>query len=224
MFSSQLTYAAGDTPVHRCDARVKILALLAVSIGIVVAGSWPVLIGLAIAVAIVLVIARMPVSRLSRMLIPVYVMAGFSVLFNVIASPDVQGLSAGLFFAVRMVVLVAASFVVCLTSTSSELLEAFRWFISPLRALRVPVDDIAFTLALSVKFIPQIEREFMMIRAAQVSRGADLGGSFAHLAKMWASAFASLFIGLFRHADALASAMDARCYGAADQRTHLKKS
>ena len=224
MFSEQLTYVVGDTPVHTCDARVKIALLLAVSIGVVATNTWPVLAGFTLAVAAALAVARVPLARLNRMLVPVYVMAGFSVLFNVVASPNIQGATTGAFFAVRMVVLVAASFVVCLTTTTSQLLEAFRWYISPLRALRVPVDDIAFTLALSVRFIPQVEREFMTIRAAQVSRGADFGGSLVRAAKTWAAAFASLFIGLFRHADALAQAMDARCYGAVDRRTRLGDS
>ena len=217
------TYFPGETPVHRCDARVKIVLLLAYSIGIFFASSWWAMAAFFAVVVIVGALARVPFGVMNRLLMPVYVLGAFSVLFNVIAAPNVDGLLAGLFFCVRMILLVAASFEVCLTTTASELLEAFSWFIGPLRALHVPVDDIAFTLALSIRFIPIIEREFSRIRAAQVSRGADSTRSLMRTAQVWAGAFTALFVGLFRHADTLANAMDARCYGAAERRSRLPK-
>ena len=209
-----LTYAAGDSPVHRCDARLKIVALLAFSVGIFLVDSWWALAVFAAVVVAVIVVARIPLGQMNRQLVPVYVLAAFSVLFNVIAAPNLAGFLAGLFFAVRMVVLIAASFAVCLTSSPTELLEAFRWFMGPLRRLRVPVDDIAFTLALSLRFIPVIEREFETVRAAQKARGAELSGSLQNKLRIWGAAFSAVFVGLFRHADALATAMDARCFGA----------
>lgn len=214
------TYAA-DTPVSRCDARVKIALLLAFSIGIFIVQTWWGMGAFAAAVIVLTCLARLPIGQMSRMLVPVYVLAAFSVLFNVMANPSVEGLLAGLFLAMRMVVLVAESFIVCFTTASGQLLEAFRWFIGPLRHLRVPVDDIAFTLALSIRFIPVIESEFATVRAAQKSRGAELSGSLASKLRIWGAAFSSVFIGLFRHADNLATAMDARCYGAAPARTRL---
>ena len=205
---------AGETPVHRCDARVKVLALLAFSIGIFFVRSWWGMGTFAIVAIVTMALARIPLGRMAHMLAPVFVLAAFSVLFNVVANPGVDGLLAGLFFGARMVVLIAASFVVCLTTSSNELLRAFRWFIGPLRHAHVPVDDIAFTLALSLRFIPVIEREFQVVRAAQLSRGAELQGSFTGKLRMWGAAFSAVFVGLFRHADALAAAMDARCYEA----------
>lgn len=208
-----LTYVSGDTPLHRCDARVKIFALLAFSIGIFLVSTWWGMVAFAAIVVVALAVARISFGQVNRMLAPVYVLAAFSVMFNVLASPNAGGLMTGLFFGVRMVVLVAASFVVCLTTTSRDLIVAFRWFIAPLRHLRIPVDDIALTLALSLRFIPVIEDEFATVRAAQKARGAELEGSFGNKLHIWGAAFSAVLIGLFRHADNLACAMDARCYG-----------
>ena len=223
MFSSRLTYAAADTPVSRCDARVKLVVLLAVSIAMFVVQSWIGIAILAIGVFALAAVARISPNEMNSMLVPVYVLAGFSVVFAVIAQPSSDGLLQGLFLGVRMIALVAASFVVCLTSASSDLLDAFAWFLGPLRKLRVPVDDIAFTLALSLRFIPLVELELRRIRQAQIARGAESAGSLKRNLSIWASAFSALFIGMFRHADTLADAMDARCYGAAPVRTRLPK-
>lgn len=216
-------YIDAGTPVHRCDARAKILLLLACSIGVFFIRSDAALAVLAAAIALVAAWARIPLGIMNRMLVPIYVLAAFSLLFNVMAQPDAGGVLRGLFFAVRMVVLVAASFIVCLTTKSSELLDAFADLAAPLRAVRAPVDDIALTLSLSVRFVPLIEQEFSSIRAAQKARGAESAGSFRRSLGIMGSAFAALFVGLFRHADALALSMDARCYGAAERRTRLPR-
>ena len=216
-------YIDGNTPVHRCDARAKILLLLACSIGVLLVQTGVELAVITAVVVLLAVLARIPFGTMNRMLVPVYVLAAFSLFFNVLAQPGMDGVLRGLFFAVRMVVLVAASFIVCLTTRSNELLDAFADLIAPLRAVKAPVDDIALTLALSVRFIPLVEREFMSIRAAQKARGSESAGSLGRKLGIVGSAFASLFVGLFRHADALALSMDARCYGAADRRTHLPR-
>ena len=223
MISHGFAYVPGNTLLHRSDARVKIVALLAFSIGVFFVSSWWGMLACVLLVVVFAVWARVPAGALNRMLVPVYVLAGFSVLFNVVAAPGWEGLVRGLFFGVRMVVLVAASFVVCMTTTATQLLDGFSAFMAPLRVLRVPVDDIALTLSLSIRFIPVVEEEFRRIRSAQLARGAESAGSVRQRLSSWGIAFASLFVGLFRHADVLAQAMDARCYGASPVRSRLPK-
>lgn len=218
-----MAYVPGDTPVHRCDARVKIVVLLAFSIAVLLVRTWWGMAAFTAAVLVAAAVARLSPRLLNRMLVPVYVLAAFSVLFNVLASPTPDGLAAGLFLAVRMIILVLASFVMCLTSSSSELLEAFSWFIGPLRKVGVPVDDVSFTLALALRFIPLVEQEFHIVNMAQRARGARQVGSFSRKLRIWGAAFSAVFVGLFRRADTMGDAMDARCYGASRQRTRLGK-
>lgn len=217
-----MTYVAGETPVHRCDARVKLLLLLAYSVAIFFVHTWW---GMGAFVAVVVlgvVVGCIPARRMLVPLVPVAILAAFAVVFACVSSPTVEGLSNGLIVGVRMLALVAASFVVCLTTTSTALLRAFAWLIGPLRIIRVPVDDIAYTLSLALRFIPVVAEELALVRAAQKARGGGLQSlSFTRKLKIWGAAFTAVFIGLFRHADALATAMDARCYGATEKRTSL---
>ena len=128
-----MTYIAGETPVHRCDPRIKIVLLFVFSIALLAAPSWWSVGILAAAVAVVVGVAKLPLSVMNSSLVPVYIMAAFSLFFNVLYSPGLDGVLAGLLVAVRMIALIAASFVVCFTTSSSELLQAFRWLIAPLR-------------------------------------------------------------------------------------------
>lgn len=208
------TYISGYSLVHRVDARVKIGLLFAFSIAIFFVRTWWGMAAFAAVVVVSIACARIPLGRLLAPLAPVIVLAAFSAVFAFASSPDAYGLSNGLFTAVRMIVLVAGSFVVCFTTTPTALVKAFAWIIGPLRVMRVPVDDIAFTLSLAIRFIPVIALELQQVRTAQVARGASLDGlSLRRKLSIWGAAFSALFVGLFRHASSLATAMDARCYG-----------
>ena len=124
------------------------------------------------------------------------------------------GLARGCFFGLRIIALVLASLVVSFTTTSTALTQAFASFLRPLRRLRVPVDDAAMVLSIAIRFIPVLIGEFGRIRDAQWSRGAAFGeGSAVRRLRAWAAVFVPLFVSVFRRADALALAMDARCYG-----------
>ncbi len=103
--------------------------------------------------------------------IPVYMMAALTVLF---ASINGQvGFALGCFYGVRMILLVLGSFIVVLPTTSTALTDALRSFVSPLRALHVPADDIAMVFSMAIRFIPLMAQELCAIHDAQFSRGAS---------------------------------------------------
>ncbi len=137
---------------------------------------------------------------------------------------SLSGALTGLFLATRIVALALASFAVCFTTPSTELVFGFSSLLSPLRALHVPVDDIATVLSLALRFIPQMADDFQDIRTCQIARGAplDVGGAFERI-RAYGAVFAPFFVRLYRHADAVAVAMAARCYGAA-KRTALPQA
>lgn len=213
-------FQEGDSPVHRCDARMKLLLLVAYSALIVFMDTWTTMAPMALVPAALALWAHLPVRSMLFSLLPVVVLGAFAAAFAIAADPTVHGVSVGLLLAVRMVALVAASLVVCLSTSSTDLLRAFAFFIAPLRIFHVPVDDIAFTLALALRFIPLISEEFMAVRRAQQSRAGDMAGlSFQGRLRMVGNAFVAVLVGLFRHADNVAIAMDARCYGARRKRS-----
>lgn len=123
-----------------------------------------------------------------------------------------------------MILLVLGSFIVVLTTTSTALTDALRSFVSPLRVLHVPADDIAMVFSMAIRFIPLMAQEICAIHDAQFSRGASFhrGGLWQRLSA-WPPVFIPLFVGMFRRADKLSVAMDARCYGVrGGRRTSLR--
>lgn len=127
------------------------------------------------------------------------------------------GFFLGVFFAVRILLLTWASLLMCYTTTSNELRDAFIYCLRPLRAIKVPVDDVATIFSIALRFIPLTVEEFFSIRDAQWSRGGKFDeGGFILRIKAHFSIFVPMIVGLFRRSDKLALAMDVRCYALAD--------
>lgn len=132
------------------------------------------------------------------------------------------GCATGCFVVLRILLLTLASFMVAYSTPSTQLVGAVSQFLSPLRHLRVPVDDIAMVFSVALRFIPLLAQEAESIRLAQQARGAHFeDGSFWGKLKAWGAVFIPLFVNLFRRAERLGNAFDARCYGAAARRTTL---
>ncbi|MGI6534911.1 MAG: energy-coupling factor transporter transmembrane component T family protein [Eggerthellaceae bacterium] len=132
------------------------------------------------------------------------------------------GCVTGCFVVVRILLLTLASFVVAYSTPSTLLVGAVSCFLSPLRRVRVPVDDIAMVFSVALRFIPLLAQEAESIRLAQQARGAHFeDGSFWGKLKAWSAVFIPLFVNLFRRAERLGYAFDARCYGAGERRTTL---
>lgn len=243
------TYIAGDSPLHACDARVKILLLLTYSITLFLIQSWWALAVCAAAFGAALAAARIAPGRLLFLSVPLMVIAVCAIVFNAFSfdaeaaaratgpgglgavsagilqdTPSLTiagsfgfvpaGFARGCFYAVRIVLLVVASLLVSFTTTSTDLTAAFSSFLRPLRRLHVPVDDAASVLSVALRFIPLVAEELGRIHDAQWSRGAAFSdGGLTTRLRAWATVLIPLFVGMFRRADSLAVAMDARCYG-----------
>lgn len=248
------TYIPNDTPVHRLDARVKIVLLLAYSITLFFVRTWSGLLLCCALCLVLMVVGRIPFGRMAKLLIPVYFILVFTLVFNSFAFDvahvgsaygigDVsagalsgvapvpligsfgfvpEGFARGGFYALRIIFLVLASFVVSFTTTSNDLTDAFNDFLKPLRIFKVPTHDIATMVSIALRFIPITAEEFERVRAAQWARGAAFAeGSLVHRLRAWQTVLIPLFVGLFRRADNLAIAMEARCYGIGVAQTKL---
>ena len=128
-----------------------------------------------------------------------------------------------LFYAVRILLILWASFAVSFTTSVEALTGAFASLMRPLRSIRVPVDDVATMLSLAVRFIPLTAEELALVRSAQTARGARLeSGSIWRRLFAYRTVFIPLVVRLYRRADTLSVSMVARCYGCT-QRTSLEE-
>lgn len=198
------------------DPRVAILIVFAYSIALFVAHSWLAMATFSVALAAVLLCARIDVAKMLKSLVPLLVILAFTVIAHI-----PQGIGEGLYYAVRILLLALATLAVAFSYDDTQLVRAFASFLKPLRALHVPVDDIATMFSIALRFIPVSMDEFRRVSDAQRARGARFDeGNVVERVKCWGSVLVPILIGLFHRAGVLAQAMEARCYGGA-RRTSL---
>lgn len=220
------SYRGGDTPLHRLDARVKIVLLLSVTIALFVTHQPRMLVLAALLIGVLARYGGVHASELVAGLKPAFVILAFSFLTNAFVfdgSADValvgplgisiEGLIRGCSAVGRIVVLVAASLLLTSTTSSTQISDGIASMLRPTRHLGVPVDDFALICSIALRFIPLTADELMRIRDAQRARGADFAArSIIVRVRRWLSVLTPLVVSLFCRADDLAAALRERGY------------
>ena len=228
------SYAAGDSPIHKLDARTKLLSGCAFIIIALNAHTFRALAFPALFVVCAFAAARIPAGKALRSLLPlmfIVVVASVMNLF-VVQGGDVylnwgfitiseQGVRTCALIACRLLIMMCAMSLVTLTTTTIDLTEAFERLLSPLSRIGVPAHEIGMIMGIALRFMPQFAGEFVSIRQAQLARGAALATSPARGARALSAIAIPLFASVFRHAETLSAAMDARCYRGEAGRTRL---
>ncbi|HEU0002159.1 MAG TPA: energy-coupling factor transporter transmembrane component T [Ktedonobacteraceae bacterium] len=107
--------------------------------------------------------------------------------------------------------LFACSILLTMTTSPIALIEGLTRLLTPLRWLRLPVDDFALMLLIALRFIPTLVEEVELLIKAQTSRGADyMHGSARERLQSLIALFVPFIASTLRRASDLAIALDAR--------------
>lgn len=226
-------YRPSDSYLHSLDARAKALAVLAVMIFALASNAilfYVILIGaLIVGLGWSGVSASAMLKSFTPVLLLVVLTAAFhlifsgrnsQVLFTLFGWPvRSAAVSAAAFYSLRVVLFVAAAFLITFTSSPSELAEALVKILKPLRRFRVPVNDLGLIIFIAIRFLPILYDEFVTIRNAQVMRGVDFGGSFIMRIRKTSYLLIPVFVAAVGRADDLALAIEARGYDSHARRT-----
>lgn len=226
-------YYSVDSPIHRLDPRVKLVAALVFMVSCFFVDSAATLLLAGASVFGAVALARVPVRRLLAQIRPIalfLVITSVINLFLVQTGPvalrlgpvaiHADGVSAAVLYTVRFFLLLMGGSLLTLTTTPVALADAAEKLLAPLERLGVPVRQGALVLSIALRFVPTLSQEAEIIVAAQTARGADLEnkGALAY-ARACVPLIVPLFANALRHAENLGRAMDARCY-TGGARTH----
>ena len=133
-----------------------------------------------------------------------------------------EGFHNGIFYSFRIILLLAFSNLFMLTTSPVEITDGVEVLFKPLKKIKIPVDKFALIISISLRFIPTIFEELERIRKAQIARGAEIEKSIVKRLKNVTSIIIPVFISIFRRADELAAALEARGYPPESERTHFR--
>ena len=181
------SYVPGTSPVHKLDARAKLLLGCAFIVITLNARSFLALIPVALFVVGAYALARIPADKALRSLAPlmfIVVIASIMNLFVVQGGPvyfewafiriSEQGVFTCLLIACRLLLMMAGMSLVTLTTMTLDLTEAFERLLSSFARFGVPAHEIGMIMGIALRFMPQFATEFSSIREAQLARGAGL--------------------------------------------------
>ena len=229
-------YYQVDSIIHRLDPRVKLLATLIYVISLFVVNS-PIGYGIALLFLVACVtVSKVPVKYvlkgLKSLVFILVFSATFIVLFtngeHIIYKYGIVKISReGIFNAIEMIVrltlLLLGSSVMTLTTTPTDLADGLEKAFGFLKAIKVPVHEMAMMISIAFRFIPILIEETDKIMKAQIARGADFeSGGLIKKAKGLIPLLVPLIISSIKRALDLATAMEARCYNGGEGRTKMK--
>ncbi|MDR7522160.1 MAG: energy-coupling factor transporter transmembrane component T [Armatimonadota bacterium] len=234
-------YLPRPSPLHRLDPRTKILAATWLVVLLFVVPSFSGQGLFALGLLALLVAGQIPLGYALRGLRPIVILVGLTVVLNIFfagGGPDggrvlfhlgplvatERGLLTGLFLGVRLVLLVAVTSLLTLTTSPIEFTDGLERLLRPLRRIGVPAHELAMMMTIALRFVPTLLDETEKIMKAQMARGADFGrGHVLQRARAFVPVLVPLLVSAFRRSEDLALAMEARCYQGGEGRTRMNE-
>ena len=226
----------GNSVLHRCDPRLKLVATIAYIVVLFVA---PNPLGLALSIALLAAlykVAKIPGKLILKSLKPIVPIVLFTAVLNLFfvtgeGEPLVhiwvlkiygEGIRYAILLTVRVCALIAGTSLLTYTTSPIVLTDAIENLLRPLAKIHFPVHELAMMMTIALRFIPTLIEETEKIMNAQKARGAMIdNGTFTQRIKALVPVLIPLFISAFRRADELAMAMECRCYHGGEGRTKL---
>ena len=228
-------YYPARSIIHKLDGRVKILLVLALIVMLFIADTPLAYAITTVLVVLVIVMSKVPFVFVLNGLKPILYILIFTSLLNIFLTDGrilysicflkitYEGLILALTMVVRLVLLVAATSILTLTTSPIMLTNAIERLLSPLKVVKFPAHEIAMMMTIALRFIPTLMEETEKLIKAQSARGIDFAsGGILQKIKAMVPILVPLFINSLKRADELALAMECRCYRGGENRTTLK--
>ncbi len=232
-------YIPQSSFVHKMDARIKILLVIAYIVAVFLVRSFHFLGFLAcfFLVVVATIFSKVSFLRVLKsikgIIFFILLTAILQIFFNKTGRALVEwsfiyitdmGLLNAAFITARIILIILGASLLTFTTSPVELADGIESLLYPLKWIKFPVHEFALIMSIALRFIPTLLDETDRIIKAQKARGADFeSGNVFKKAKALIPVLIPLLISSFRRADELADAMDARCYSGSKNRTRFKK-
>ena len=228
----------GTTVIHKLDPRVKIVLTVLYIVALFVATSYVAYAVLFVLLAVCVVLSKIKMKNILKGLKPVLFIVIITGILNLFYTPGAgeplvafwffkiypEGIRAAIFMILRITMLIISTFLLTYTTSPILLTDGLESLLGPLKAIHLPIHELAMMMTIALRFIPTLIEETDKIMSAQKARGADFeSGNLIQKAKALVPLLVPLFISAFRRADELAVAMECRCYHGGEGRTRMRK-
>lgn len=217
-----------NSPIHNINAKYKIPCFLAMIILTLAAKSYVVYIIDFLFLGICILISKLnikhfisAISKLWLFYLIIFLMnalffgKGETVLSLWKINITTLGIRQGAVIVLNAIFVILWSKLFVLTSSPIEITNAINFYLTltPLKLFKVPTENLALILSVSIQFVPTLLIEAQNIKMAQIARGAEFESrNIFKKAKCIFPLIVPIFINAFKRADELSQALEARGY------------
>lgn len=203
-------YIPIESPIHALDPRAKLALITAALVFVFSSHNLPEFLFCAGVFLFFAFLSKLPLKIFAKNL--------WSVKFLIFIAAAVQLLygspGGALEVAARISLLFSFASLLPLTSSPMEIADALG---------KIFPQEVAVMTMAALRFIPLLAEETERIKKAQLARGARLDeGNLIVRARAFIPVLIPLFVIVFKRAEELATAMEARCYSVGAKRTRLR--
>ncbi len=229
-------YLPGNSVLHRLDPRIKFISLFALMIVVFSAWSYLALLIITFFTAVLVLMSRIRVKIYMKNTGIILGMTMISALLNLFygsgkpvfswgfISITEMGIQNSIVVMTRIFNMLILSTCFMFTTSPNDMTYGLQSLLKPLKRWGVNVDDLIIMITIALRFIPISLTEANKIFNSQKSRGADINKrGIVNKIALFIPIVLPLFASVFRRAYELSMAMECRCYGFKEERTHLKR-
>ncbi len=215
-------YYPVNSQIHQMNPLAKILCILLFVVMIFF--SYDIKINIIISVLLILMLlnTKVPMKIYIKTIFSIKWLLLFVLIINLILTTD---LKVTVITALRLIYIVLYTSVLTLTTPPTEITYGLEKLFSPLRFIGIPVNKMALSISLALRFIPTIIDQGNKIIKSQASRGIDYYNSNLQ-GKILAikSLIIPIFVLSIKKADDLSDAMEVRLYNINDKRNNFRQN
>jgi len=196
-------YLPLGSPVHRLDARVKLLAFALLVAAVTFSNTYVANAILLLTLGLLMVVTRVPIGYALQGLRPALPALILLIIFQLLLPPRPLGLAedctviwhwsfelgrltAGveltnctlrlvIVSTVRLSVLIVLTSLLTVSTTTTDLAHGTEALLAPLQRVGFPAHELALVVAIALRFVPTLALQMERIVKAQIARGADFG-------------------------------------------------
>lgn len=215
-------YYPVNSQVHKMNPLAKIICILLFVVMIFFTYDIKFNIVISILVILMLLNTKVPIKIYFKTILSIKWLLLFIFIINLILGFNLQ---VTIITVLRLVYIVLYTSILTLTTPPTEITYGLEKFFSPLRLIGIPVNKMALSISLALRFIPTIIDQGNKIIKSQASRGIDYYNSnFQGKILALKSLIIPIFVLSIKRADDLADAMEVRLYNINNKRTNFRQN
>lgn len=209
--------------LHKINSTAKMISIIILLIGALIINNIYLYILLHLFLIGIIIYSKVPIKLYYYSIKNVKYLIIFILIFNILIRRLDIAITLIIIFKITSLILISS--LLTFTTKIKDINEGLEKLLSPLKKIKVPVNDISLIISMAFRFIPTIFDQAHKILKSQACRGIDFKrGNTKDKIMALSSMLIPMFILSYKRANAVAETMEVRFYDYTNDKTKYSRS